>query len=416
MKILFVSMFPIESNTSATIQNKGIIKGIINNGHIVDILTVKPNINTQSYDDSMNDIHTLLGKTYYIELNSKYKLFMAKKDNKSKNILNENTGLLRLGLKCIKSFVKKLYYNIAIYDAQKFNVKQVSKLKIDYCKYDIIVSSSDPKSSHLIVERIYKENQNCRAKWIQYWGDPMFHDITRKKDWRDELVKYSEKKLISKADKVFYASPLTLQQQRETFVDLSFKMDYASQTYVDEITHKTKKNQTKSSQKEVVVVGYFGAYRSGIRNIIPLYNAAKGGNFNLTICGPSDILLQSTKNVTVYGSVPYKKSLKMEEESDIIVCICNSRGTQIPGKIYYCSSYKKPMIVVLDGEYQEELRNYFNSFDRYIVCENHEKSINSAIRKAKEKLNNYQYNINERLTPEYMGRKILSDFLKLGGN
>ena len=108
--------------------------------------------------------------------------------------------------------------------------------------------------------------------------------------------------------------------------------------------------------------------------------------------------------------ITYKEVLKMEEEYDILICICNSKGTQIPGKIYYCTGYHKPIIIILDSEYQEDLREYFKTFNRFILCENNVKSITSAIEKAKEKLNVYEYNINKQLTPEYMAKSILSKF------
>ena len=55
---------------------------------------------------------------------------------------------------------------------KRANVKGVSKLVIDYNNYDIIISASDPKSSHLIVDRILKENMLYDTKWIQYLGRP----------------------------------------------------------------------------------------------------------------------------------------------------------------------------------------------------------------------------------------------------
>lgn len=411
MKILFVSMVPFESKSSATIQNKGIIKGLSELGHDIDILTLEPYESAILYDDSMNDILPLINKRYYIKLNTIYKLFMAKKDTnriKKSYYTTERSNLLKLILRRIRNFIKKTYDYFAVFDALKLNVKGVSKLKLEYKNYDIIISASDPKSSHLIVKRIYKDNPGCKARWIQYWGDPMLHDITRKKGWKDGLVKYHEQKIIKKADKVVYASPLTLEKQKQTFPQLSWKMDYANQACVDFQTKSIVKDE-RAFQLNEINVGYFGAYQSSVRNIMPLYNAAKMGNFNLTICGPSDVLLESTKNVVVHKSVPYREAVEMETKSDILICICNSRGTQIPGKIYYCAGYNKPIILVLDGEYQEELREYCERFGRYIICENNEDSIIDAIKKAKTQLNKAKYTIHEQLTPKFMASKILGE-------
>lgn len=407
MKILFVSIVPFENNTSATIQNKGIVKGLYELGHSVDILTLKPNQNTISFDESMNDIQSLINKYYYIELDSKYEALMAKKVNKNIYIKQkEKNNFLKAMLRII---VKKTYDSVAIFDAQKSNVKQVSKVKLDYNQYDIIISASDPKSSHLIVETIYKDNLNCKAQWIQYWGDPMFNDISRKRDWRDRIVKYQEKRLISKADKIIYASPLTLKVQKETFPDQDFKMEYANQVTLNNPDENSFINR---HSKLDITVGYFGAYHSAIRNIIPLYETFLSSNYKLNICGSSNLNLKNTKNIKVHGVVQYREAVNMENTSDILITICNSSGTQIPGKIYYCAAYIKPIIIILDGEYQKELREYFQNFDRYILCENNKKSITEAINLAVKQINNKEYSIDEQLTPAYMARKILAGCTK----
>jgi len=42
LKILYITLDPIESTSSATMRNKGIINGFKKNGHSVDILTMNP--------------------------------------------------------------------------------------------------------------------------------------------------------------------------------------------------------------------------------------------------------------------------------------------------------------------------------------------------------------------------------------
>ena len=408
MKILFVSMVAFENNTSATIRNKGIIRGLSEIGHDIDIMTLRPDQSSISFDDTMNDISGLISKAYYIDIDSKYAKLMAKKQKSSDGISvkHEKSSILKSILRKGRNILKKIYDNISIFDAQKVNVKGVSKLDVDYDKYDIIISASDPKSSHLIVDKILRDNKPCKAKWIQYWGDPMLNDITRKSDWRDGLVKYYEKKLIQKANKIVYASPLTSNIQKVTFPELAFKMDYANQVYVN-VANETKNIDMMVDNTDAISIGYFGAYKSTVRNIIPLYNVAKDGEFKLNICGSSDISLLNTDNISVHGMLPYKEAIQMEAESDILVCICNSKGTQIPGKIYYCTGYNKPIIVILDSEYKEKLRDYLETFNRFILCENSEESIKSAIEKAKEQLKYGEFKISEQLTPKFMAKRIL---------
>lgn len=409
MKVLFVSMVSFEDNTSATIQNKGIIRGLSALKHDIDIMTLEPDHNAVSFDDSMNDINRLVKNTYYIKVARKYALLRARKNNnKPKTGENRGNKLFGIILQKTRGLIKNIYKQICVFDAQKINVKGVTKVKIDYSKYDIIITSSDPKSSHLLGLRIFKKNRNCGAKWIQYWGDPMLNDITRKSDWRDGIVKYHEKKLISKADRVVYASPLTLKVQKDTFPELAYKMDYANQVYVN--VQNNRSGTINREDESPISVGYFGAYKSTVRNILPLYNTAKVMGFKLNICGPSDIQLQSTNNIKIWGELPYKDAIKLESESDIIICLCNKRGTQIPGKIYYCTAYRKPIIVILDGEYRKELKEYLGSFRRFILCENEENSIVQAIEEAKKQLKDGKYGLSEQLKPEYMARKILGNW------
>lgn len=411
MKILFVSMVSLKNNTSATIRNNGLLKGLVKLGHSIDVLTLKPNEVNISYDKTISiDIDNLIDNIYYIDNHPIYTLLMAKKSshiNKSKTVdVSTRSSIMKRLLNIFRNILKKIYDKTAIFDAQKINVKMVLNLEIDYSKYDIIISSSDPKSSHLIVKKIYTKNKSCKAKWIQYWGDPMYNDITRKRDWKDILVKYHEINLISMASRVVYVSPLTLNKQKEIFPKYAFKMDYSNQACTDINANIKNKNAKK---EERLKIGYFGAYNSKIRNIIPLYNYVKDKDFELNICGTSDIKLQDTNNVHVYGQLSHNETIKMERESDILVSICNIRGTQIPGKIYYLASYMKPLVIILDGEYREELRSYFSKLDRFILCENKEDSINDAIKIAVQQISNTNYAIPEQLTPEFTARKLLQE-------
>ena len=401
MRVLFVSMVSFHINSSATIQNKGIVRGLVDLGCKVDVLTLKPLECSRSYDRSMNDVDGLIERVFYINHDKKYTLVMAKKTKKGVSSRHKKGfgGVFQRG----RHLSKHVYDSIAVFDAQKVNVKNVDDVKMDYSRYDLIISASDPKSSHLIVERIFRGNPDLSVRWIQYWGDPMLHDITRKNKWFNPIVKYRERRLLSRADRVVYASPLTLDKQIATFPEFSHKMDYANQVYA---SVPSDVDESSGRDDDVLRVGYFGTYYSATRNIMPLYNSGNGSGFMLTICGASDLTLASSENIRIMDSVSYGEVIELEQDSDILVCICNMRGTQIPGKIYYYTSYQKPIIIVLDGEHKDELRRYFNTFKRFILCDNNEESIRVAIEEAKTRLLE-RYELADELTPKYMAKKIL---------
>lgn len=409
MNILFVSMLPFAAQTSATIQNKCIIKGLNQLGHNVDALTLQPSEDALSFDPSMNDVGEWLGNCYFLEPSFIYNALRAKKHHAEESNLaytDDLTESVRKGfMSTIRAAVKSVYDAVSIIDPQQYNVRSVSKLDIEYERYGVVISSSDPKSSHLIAEFIFKYHEKGNTKWIQYWGDPMLIDITRKSDWRDPFVKNRERGLISKADRIVYASPLTLVAQKSLYPEYSYKMDYANQAC--SVSLKSQGNR-KHEPKEIVTVGYFGSYPSSIRNIQPLYNAALSGSFRLIIGGSSDLHLEEAKNIAVLGPMPYSTTLEFERQVDILVCICNNRGTQIPAKIYYCAGYPKPIIVILDGEHRAELRSFLDTFGRFILCDNNEDSIIRAIQRASKEISTLRdYNVPEELTPRHMASRIL---------
>lgn len=409
MKVLFVSMVAFEQKTSATIQNKGLVKGLYALGHQVDTLTLSPCRDAVQYDASMNDIKELIGQAFYFEASRSYAKLMARKPSSEPQ---SRTGgrkkkRARSLVRKSKAAIKRLLDRISVFDGQKINVKEVTKTRIDYGQYDLILSASDPKSSHLIVRRILKDNPLCQARWIQYWGDPMHHDITRKKVFCDKRVRRNEEKLIEQADRVVYASPLTLNQQKVTYPFYAAKMDYASQPYVDP-GDLPLASDAKDGRTERVDIGYYGAYQSNVRNILPLYQAVRDSQLSMHIVGASDLELAQTKRIMISKSLPYGQVQAMEQRTDILACLCNLRGTQIPGKIYYVSGYSKPVMVILDGEFEEELKAFLGDFGRYILCANNEGAIKQALAEAIRQLEKGQdYLMDQRLSPEYFARKVL---------
>ena len=145
----------------------------------------------------------------------------------------------------------------------------MAKQKIDIKeKFDIIISSSDPKSSHLIAESLIYNNPGIAKKWIQYWGDPFASDINKKSYLPDFLIKKEEERIISKSDMVIYVSPFTLEKQKELYPKYASKMVFFPIPYLKKIEYPKTNNVN-------LVLGYYGDYRKKDRNILPLYEAIK---------------------------------------------------------------------------------------------------------------------------------------------
>ena len=68
-----------------------------------------------------------------------------------------------------------------------------------------------------------------------------------------------------------------------------------------------------------------------------------------------------------------------EKKADLLVCVLNRYGTQIPGKLYYCASTCKPVLVILDGDEIQKMKDFLLTFDRFYLCENNENSIRNTV-------------------------------------
>ncbi len=344
--------------------------GLVENGYQVDLVTSMPDKNHMAFDASME----LSGvKCKYIELGG-------------------IQSVARLGrkltfLRPLYVFAIGLFEKKSIYDNLSGIVNHTNEVDLKDGNYDYIISSSDPKSSHLFVEKLLKEQGNLfHGKWIQIWGDPFYDDITLPAGIDKNDVYKEEDRLISGADKVVYVSKLTLMKQQERYSAQAAKMEYHPIPYNKEIITENQ----KLSEKECVTLAYCGDYGSNIRNILSFYEAVKEmNNVRTIIYGGTDLNLVEEPNMIIKPRQPMSEVEKAEAESDILVHLSNLHGGQIPGKLYQYSGTNKPILFILDGD-KEQLKNEFQRYDRYVFAENDKESIKEAIKGIIRESRNYQ--------------------------
>ena len=384
MKILYVVSRPLEINTSASIRSRAIIDGLLELGHEVDLITTQPDKNHTHYDNSILNkrIHTL-----YLELRGVQRL--AKIGRKYKYI------------KSLRKFVYNLMSRYNIYDNLSGITRYASKLNIDDDMYDLIISSSDPKSSHLFVSKMIERGLIRNTPWIQIWGDPFLSDITRRNRILDPIIKKEENKLISRATKVVYVSKLTLEEQKKLYHKHVEKMFYSPIPYV-----KKEIYPIDSLPEESLTFLYCGDYYSNVRNIKPLYEAIKNSENKLIICGNTNIKLESTERIKIYPRVNFEKTKEFESSCDVLVHLSNLTGTQIPGKIYQYSGTNKLILFILDGQ-QENLQEIFGGYKRYIFCKNNTKDISETLLQIKNGIFNDTRFIVEEFSPKNIAKEII---------
>ena len=80
----------------------------------------------------------------------------------------------------------------------------------------MVISTSDPKTSHLFVKKLIEEGLKY-GKWVQHWGDPLSGDITSSLIFPQSYIRKVEKNMISKADKIVYVSHFTAEMQKNNY-------------------------------------------------------------------------------------------------------------------------------------------------------------------------------------------------------
>lgn len=363
MNILFVTLFALETNTSVTKSNYGIIKGFLDLGHEVTVLM--PEISEKvSYFDNSYDL-------------SNVKIERIKNDNLGQKIANSSSNATGIKQHCL-NLARNIYAKCKLFDRTKLLVKEAKNFGQFDRYFDVVISTSDPKTSHLFVSEMIKCGLKY-GKWIQHWGDPLAGDISRNSIHPNFLLENIEKKIISNADKVVYVSPFTLEVQKQRYRYHATKLKFVPLPCDEDYNESGNKNKGISEVGQLKVV-YLGDYSSKIRNILPLYKACADLDcVSLTIAGNTDIDLLEKDNIRIMQRIPQKQAKELEDQADVIVSIGNLNGNQIPGKIYYAASTNKAILVAVDGDNKVQMKEYLDSYNRYICCDNTIESITASL-------------------------------------
>lgn len=363
MNILLVTLYSLERNTSVAISNINITKGLLTLGHRVTWVMPQWAQCETEFDASKVQIVRVPGQ-----------------DGKREG------GFLW----------NKLHSHFYMLDFTRPYLRQVRKTLVPDKFYDVVISTSDPKTSHVFTAHFIRHVKYGR--WIQHWGDPLLGDITRNFWWPKWCVKFYEWTILRKADKIVYVTPFTAETQRKEYPKMADKIAFIPLPADMHFTETT-------SLPDQLRIAYLGDYNPAFRNLRPLYNAcSKMGDISLTIAGHGPGF-RPMSNIRVLPRIPQDQALAIENDSDVIFCVCNKFGTQIPGKIFYKASSDKHILVAVEEESHDKMCKYLESYNRFTVCDNTSASITEALRSLLGKP--HDYITPERLLPVNITREIL---------
>lgn len=370
MKVLVIIGDCIQTNTSANLCHLAYIRGLLDVGHEVTLLsadgrdyTLDPNMVIPEEVEQ----HTYYGVSLYEKFSLKKKSrTQATVSNQFPPAENHKPGIKRR----VKDAVLSLYgvhgiYATFVRKAQRF----CSDVPFDY-----LLSISTPVTSHLLAHNLLKAKHIKAKHWIQIWEDPWHSDVYGFNG--AEKIRKEEQRILSFAEKVCYVSPLTLKNQQEKYPESAHKMYWQPLPFY----YKSEDVQTNVFSKNHY--GYFGDYAPAARNLTPFYAAAVETGIEVNICGNPSNLFPSAAGVQIHPRLTLDKLKPIEDSTNVLIFLCNRKGGQIPGKIYQYSATNKTILFIMDGteEEQKVLREYFGRFNRYVFCQNTKEDIIRAIR------------------------------------
>lgn len=380
MKVLYVTGSCLTKNTSANMSHNGYVQGLLENGADLDIIMA-----TDSWGEADNKLKRWENVRYFeynsISFADKIKGYIKRVIPQSQPITtNSNTVVDNTSNKSAKSkwsikrIAKKIFYSIfsqdPIYPLNATWLKNASKFVGDV-EYDLVVSNSSPSASHKLVEILTSKQTIKYKRWVQIWEDPWYHDLY---GGHSELIRQEEHNLLRSGEEIYYVSPLTTHYQKKFFPDCASKMKSIPLPYLA-FSEEQLINHCEVS------FGYFGDYYSHTRNLQPFYDAARRSHCKSFIYGDSDLQFESSDKITVSGRVTLDVLEQVQNQTSVLVHLCNLRGGQIPGKIYHYSATTKPILFILDGTEEEKriIKDFFEKYDRYYFCNNNCHDIQEAI-------------------------------------
>lgn len=371
MNILVINGACLQTNSSANLCHLAYLQGLLDAGHEVTLLSADGR--DYSLDKAMVippqvKQYTYYGVSLYERLSLRKRAAAVETMATTGDSMPSAKGPRKL-IRYAKDLVLSLYgvhgiYSTFVRKAQKFRSN---------VEYDYILSISTPVTSHLLAHNLIAAGHIRGKHWIQIWEDPWYSDAYGFNG--KGKIRQEEQRLLSFAEKVCYVSPLTLRNQQRLFPESADKM------YWQPLPYYYKGSEMAKQEFEENIYGYFGNYVSAARNLEPFYNAAKGAGIAVNICGDPSNLFQSTERIRIYPRLTLDKLKPIEDNTNVLIFLCNRRGGQIPGKIYQYSATSKTVLFIMDGteEEQKVLMDFFGKFNRYVFCQNTVEDITRAI-------------------------------------
>lgn len=389
MKILYITSLYDLKNSSAAIRNNSLVKGLLELGHIVDVWTVRWPSDLQSdfFIKESNYSTITRFELSDISLNDSFK--------KSVRISNPF-------INTIKKNIKKILFFPDVCRSWK-NVKVDEN---ELLKYDLLISSSDMKSSHFLADKIKDINE--QLPWVQIWGDPWSTDVNTP-FYLKCISKYFEKRILRRGDLVFYVSLPTTKEMKILFPEFSDKINYVPRGYYSSVANPAERI---SKDYHIVYTGALNEKRNifNLAIVLDKYNKSHDKKILIDVYGTfsDDLKTEMLKfeSLQLHKDVDYEKIPEIYSNSDALLYLSNgSSTTQIPGKLYdYFGTQKSVICLVYDQN--DEISKFLKTFSRCLLLENSISAIEDNLKTLELSLNSV-WDIDDAFSPISIARQMI---------
>jgi hypothetical protein len=359
MKVLYVAGLYRKRSCSASIRNVALVNGLVESGCDVTVLTVK--FPKEVLDPYLID--SVLPEVSIIESDVGFLSRFVP------NIYSTPSTTVKN-----KSRIRELIKGILYFPGVDKNwLKSINTS--DFGSYDLIISSSDTKTSHYVACKIINR---FSTKWFQIWGDPWQSDIGLSNSLMKFRASLAEKKILNKAEYIGYVSLPTAEEMQKKYPNLQNKIKFIPRNFFRAFNAEVTKKKNEFN------LAYTGVLQG--RNVLPILSAIDSYNklskFFVKLNVYGRVSNEQAEEISNYdfafyhGEVSLKDVYKAFSKSDALLYLGNrAGGTQIPGKLYDYFGTNLPILALVE-DLDDAVSNFLTSSERCLISLNKEKNIN----------------------------------------
>jgi len=257
--------------------------------------------------------------------------------------------------------------------------------------YDVVISSSDPASSHLVGLFL---REWFRRPWIVDFGDPFVFDPEYNfPAWRRWVNTEIQKQILRRADEVI----VTTEETKEIFLQ---GFPFLNHTHVHVIPggfDQREFEEVMPSISDKFRIVYTGAFHKNIRNPRIFFEALKlikesRERLFLEVLIAGDVNVEHVdyvqkeglgEIVVFLGLRPHREVIALQKGASVLLLLGNRGGLQLPSKVFEYIGAKRPILVV-QGDEHDIAANMIRNIGRGVIVENNPRMIADSIKQLYE--------------------------------